>query len=98
MQHYTALIKLFGSADGFNTESPERLHIDYAKNAYRASNKNDYTIQMMNWLSRQESVDRFTRYLEWVEHGEMQVLSSDMERRVQLASVTGDAENETGVV
>ncbi|KAG6915544.1 hypothetical protein DXG01_010979 [Tephrocybe rancida] len=98
MQHYTALIKLFGSADGFNTESPERLHIDYAKNAYHASNKNNYTIQMMNWLSWQESVDRFMRYLEWVEHGEMQVLSSDTERRVQLASMTGDVENEMGVV
>ena len=66
MEHYLMLIKLFGSADGFNTESPERLHIDYAKNAYRASNKRDYTIQMTNWLHRQEAVDRFTWYLKWI--------------------------------
>ncbi|KAJ8495203.1 hypothetical protein ONZ45_g12952 [Pleurotus djamor] len=65
MQHYVDLIRLFGSADGFNTESPERLHIDYAKNAYRASNKKDYIIQMTRWLSRQEAVDRFSMYLEW---------------------------------
>ncbi|KAJ6608096.1 hypothetical protein B0H10DRAFT_2227125 [Mycena sp. CBHHK59/15] len=32
LDHYAYLIWLFGSADGFNTESPERLHIDYAKN------------------------------------------------------------------
>ncbi|KAF7359608.1 hypothetical protein MVEN_00684600 [Mycena venus] len=64
MEHYVALIRLFGSADGFNTESPERLHIDYAKNAYRASNKRDYIIQQ--WLRRQEAVDRFTLYLEWM--------------------------------
>ncbi|KAJ6504450.1 hypothetical protein DFH09DRAFT_943894, partial [Mycena vulgaris] len=32
LDHYERLIRLFGSADGFNTESPERLHIDYAKN------------------------------------------------------------------
>ncbi|KAF9016925.1 hypothetical protein BDZ89DRAFT_903167, partial [Hymenopellis radicata] len=69
MQHYVALIRLFGSADGFNTESPERLHIDYAKDAYRASNKKDYTIQMTVWLSRQEAVDRFVAFLNWCRNG-----------------------------
>ncbi|KAJ7193265.1 hypothetical protein GGX14DRAFT_593074 [Mycena pura] len=69
MEHYVDLIRLFGSADGFNTESPERLHIDYAKNAYRASNKRDYIIQMTKWLRRQEAVDRFTLYLEWMRNG-----------------------------
>ncbi|KAG6849242.1 hypothetical protein C0991_011820 [Blastosporella zonata] len=42
MLHYLAAIKSRGSADGYNSESPERLHIDYAKDAYRASNKRDY--------------------------------------------------------
>ncbi|KAJ7734910.1 hypothetical protein B0H14DRAFT_3613817 [Mycena olivaceomarginata] len=42
MEHYVAMIWLFGSLDGYNTESPERLHIDYAKAGYRASNKRDY--------------------------------------------------------
>ncbi|KAJ7889434.1 hypothetical protein B0H13DRAFT_2341561 [Mycena leptocephala] len=46
LDHYVPLIRLFGTADGFNTESPERLHIDYAKNAYRASNRKDYIDQM----------------------------------------------------
>ncbi|KAF7363212.1 hypothetical protein MVEN_00674000 [Mycena venus] len=65
LDHYERLIRLFGSADGFNTESPERLHIDYAKNAYRASNKKDYIDQMTLWLQRQEAVARFSAYLEW---------------------------------
>ncbi|KAF5328932.1 hypothetical protein D9758_016819 [Tetrapyrgos nigripes] len=69
MQHYVDLIRMFGSADGFNTESPERLHIDYAKDAYRASNKKDYTIQMTRWLSRQEAVDRFSMYLRFCRDG-----------------------------
>ncbi|KAI5983672.1 hypothetical protein EDD15DRAFT_2178657 [Pisolithus albus] len=56
MQHYVELISRFGSADGFNTESPERLHIDYAKEAYL-------------WLRRQESIDRFDAYLDW-KHGQ----------------------------
>ncbi|KAJ7429835.1 hypothetical protein B0H11DRAFT_1894852 [Mycena galericulata] len=65
MEHYTPMIRLFGSADGFNTEAPERLHIDYAKAGYRASNKKDYIAQMTLWLQRQEAVDRFTAYLAW---------------------------------
>ena len=36
--HYIDAIRSRGSCDGFNTELPERLHIDLAKNAYRASN------------------------------------------------------------
>ncbi|TDL30148.1 Zn-finger domain-containing protein [Rickenella mellea] len=64
--HYIECIELFGSADGYNTESPERLHIDYAKKAYRASNKKDYTSQMTVWLERQEAVHRQNTYLEWI--------------------------------
>ncbi|KAL0067725.1 hypothetical protein AAF712_005165 [Marasmius tenuissimus] len=78
MQHYVSLIRHFGSTDGFNTESPERLHIDYAKNAYRASNRKDYTIQMTRWLTRQEAVDRFALFLDWVKNGG---LESSNERR-----------------
>ncbi|KAG8989484.1 hypothetical protein FRB94_014364 [Tulasnella sp. JGI-2019a] len=29
--HYTSSIQLHGTPDGYNTESPERLHIDFAK-------------------------------------------------------------------
>ncbi|KAF9470187.1 hypothetical protein BDN70DRAFT_845947, partial [Pholiota conissans] len=65
LQHYDTLMELFGSADGYNTELPERLHIDYAKNAFRASNRKDYIAQMTRWLERQEAVDRFAQFLEW---------------------------------
>ncbi|KAG2132881.1 uncharacterized protein EDB93DRAFT_1323046 [Suillus bovinus] len=36
LSHYVQSIKLFGAADGFNTELPERLHINFAKEAYHA--------------------------------------------------------------
>ncbi|KAJ6585887.1 hypothetical protein B0H19DRAFT_1060069 [Mycena capillaripes] len=65
LDHYEPFFRLFGTADGFNTESPERLHIDYAKNAYRASNRKDYIDQMTLWLQRQEAVARFSAYLDW---------------------------------
>lgn len=76
MEHYAAMILRFGTADGFNTESPERLHIDYAKDAYRASNRKDYLIQMVTWLHRQEAVDRFALYTQWFRHGAHQPLTS----------------------
>ncbi|KAG2159432.1 uncharacterized protein EDB93DRAFT_1237560 [Suillus bovinus] len=34
LTHYVQSIMLFGAADGFNTELPERLHIDFAKDTY----------------------------------------------------------------
>lgn len=65
MQHYVDAICSHGSADGFSTEGPERLHIDYAKNAYRATNKKKYISQMTKWLTRQEKCHRFDAYLAW---------------------------------
>ncbi|KAJ7140071.1 Zn-finger domain-containing protein [Mycena crocata] len=65
IQHYVDAIRALGSADGYNTESPERLHIDFAKKAYRASNRRDYTEQMALWLQRQEAMALRTSYLAW---------------------------------
>lgn len=64
--HYTTLIRLHGTPDGYNTEAPERLHIDYAKRAYRASNKRDYLSQMTLWLGRQEAVAIRQAYIAWL--------------------------------
>ncbi|KAJ6548353.1 hypothetical protein B0H19DRAFT_1298935 [Mycena capillaripes] len=66
LQHYVDGIRSLGSADGYNTEAPERLHIDFAKAAYRASNKRDYTFQMTVWLQRQEAFALRQSYLDWV--------------------------------
>ncbi|KAJ7086939.1 hypothetical protein C8R44DRAFT_836229 [Mycena epipterygia] len=67
LQHYVDSIRALGSPDGYNTESPERLHIDFAKKAYRASNRRDYTEQMALWLQRQEAVALRTSYLDWLD-------------------------------
>ncbi|GLB44088.1 putative zn-finger domain-containing protein [Lyophyllum shimeji] len=66
IQHYVDTIVALGSADGYNSESPERLHIDFAKEAYRASNKRDYTEQMAVWLQWQEGIFLRTAYLAWL--------------------------------
>ncbi|KAJ7619276.1 hypothetical protein FB45DRAFT_755446 [Roridomyces roridus] len=67
IQHYVDFIWALGSPDGYNTESPKRLHIDFAKKAYRASNKRDYTEQMTLWLQRQEAVALRRSYIGWLE-------------------------------
>ena len=46
LRHYVRTIELFGTADNFNTEYTERLHIDLTKDAYRATNHKDEFIQM----------------------------------------------------
>ncbi|KJA16740.1 hypothetical protein HYPSUDRAFT_93749, partial [Hypholoma sublateritium FD-334 SS-4] len=52
--HYRFFLEMYGTADNFNTENTERLHIDMAKNAYAASNRKDEYPQMTAWLDRQE--------------------------------------------
>lgn len=63
--HYTASIRLFGTTGGYNTEQTERLHIDYAKNAYDASNhrEDDIFPFMCTWLERREKLFCFATYL-----------------------------------
>ena len=48
-------------------ESPERLHINFAKQAYHASNKRDYVEQMAIWLQRHEAMWLWESYFIWVE-------------------------------
>ena len=63
--HYVSAIRALGSADGYNMEYPECLHINYAKDAYRASNKCDYVEQMALWLQCQEAIHHKTTYHSW---------------------------------
>ncbi|THU88047.1 hypothetical protein K435DRAFT_680535, partial [Dendrothele bispora CBS 962.96] len=50
--HYVEAIKRFGATDNYNTELFERLHIDFTKIGWRASNKWDHFPQMVKWISR----------------------------------------------
>ncbi|KAJ3792701.1 hypothetical protein GGU11DRAFT_818959 [Lentinula aff. detonsa] len=61
-----SIIKRAGTLDNFNTEYTERLHIDLAKDAYRATNKKDEISQMTIWLERKEKVMKHAAYIEWV--------------------------------
>ena len=65
MIHYVPAVRSHGSLDGYNTESPERLHIDFAKVPFRAGNRRDYTAQMATWMSRNDAVQRHEMFLRW---------------------------------
>lgn len=91
MLHYHDAIWQKGTLDGYNTELPERLHIEYAKDAYRAGNRRDYIAHMTTWLQRQEAVDTRTAYLEWLE------CDADSEKsRSELWLTEMDAEDGSG--
>ena len=64
--HYIESIRWLGTTDNYNTELFERLHIDFAKEGWRASNKCDHFPQMIKWLSRQEKISSFDFYKSWV--------------------------------
>ncbi|KAJ7859055.1 hypothetical protein B0H14DRAFT_3631356 [Mycena olivaceomarginata] len=76
LKHYVDSIRSRGTADGFNTEGTERLHIDLAKVGYNATNKKAYTRQMTVWLRRQESVHKFGSYLQWAVPGYVAPMTS----------------------
>ncbi|KAJ3830967.1 hypothetical protein F5878DRAFT_550017, partial [Lentinula raphanica] len=74
--HYVYAFKLVGTSDNYNTESTERLHIDLAKEAYRASNRKDEYTQMTKWLERREKVMYHTSYIEWRSWSSLEVTES----------------------
>jgi len=61
--HYRYLIELYGTADNFNTEYTEWLHINLAKDAYRSTNSKDEYPQMTSWLDRCECILMHNKYL-----------------------------------
>lgn len=56
LRHYAESIRQLGTTDGYNTELPERLHIDYVKVSYRASKGPDQVPQMACHLQRREAL------------------------------------------
>jgi hypothetical protein len=69
MRHYVMFIRLYGTTDNFDTAYTERLHIDFAKDAYAATNHKDEFTQMAKWLERKEKMFRHEQYINWREEG-----------------------------
>jgi hypothetical protein len=69
LRHYVTMIVLYGTTDNYNTEYTERLHIDLAKDAYRATNHKDEYMQMMLWLERREKMLWHDKFIHWRHSG-----------------------------
>ncbi|KAJ6611024.1 hypothetical protein B0H10DRAFT_2224503 [Mycena sp. CBHHK59/15] len=67
LRHYKLSITRFGTTDNFNTEYTEQLHIDFAKDAYRATNHKDEYPQMTQWLERKEKILLHSKFIRWRE-------------------------------
>ena len=65
LDHYRRSIEFFGTTDNYDTQYSERLHIDMAKDAYRATNKKDELTQMTRWLERREKILRHEKFVQW---------------------------------
>ena len=84
-------IKLYGTTDNFDTAYTERLHIDFAKDAYSATNHKDEFTQMATWLERKEKMFRHEQYIKWREDGspisvqaEWQPPGLELDRRLHM--------------
>ncbi|KAG2153819.1 hypothetical protein DEU56DRAFT_725961 [Suillus clintonianus] len=69
-RHYPSMIRTFGTTDNYNTEYTERLHIDLAKDAYRATNHKGEFTQMTQWLERKEKIIRHEKFVKWCLEGD----------------------------
>jgi hypothetical protein len=90
-QHYPYFITEFGTCDGYTTSFTERLHIDFAKLGYRASNKVDPVPQMAKYMQRQHSFHFHSEYLIWRYNIENQDQDSESD------SMSSDSESESGL-
>ncbi|QRV93709.1 Zn-finger protein [Ceratobasidium sp. AG-Ba] len=56
LSHYAHSIRELGTPDGYNTESPEHLHIIYAKRGWRVSNRREAICQIITYVQRLEAI------------------------------------------
>ncbi|CAE6368386.1 unnamed protein product [Rhizoctonia solani] len=62
--HYSYSIRQLGTPDGYNTESPEYLHIPFVKEGWRASNKKNPIPQIVKYVGRMQAIRIHQTYLD----------------------------------
>ncbi|KAJ1308086.1 hypothetical protein OPQ81_002149 [Rhizoctonia solani] len=64
MEHYAHSIHKLGMPDRYNTEGPKNLHIIYAKEPWRASNKHSPLPQMTKYLQQLDAIRIQCHYMD----------------------------------
>ncbi|KAJ8095447.1 hypothetical protein PM082_023217 [Marasmius tenuissimus] len=93
--HYIEMIRLFGATDNYNTEMFKRLHIDFAKKGWRASNTRNEFTQMTTWLSRQENVTVFDRYIAHRQREQLEALAEEKKKKEREEAARKEAPEPT---
>jgi hypothetical protein len=71
IRHFAPHVRRKGTADNFSTETMEHLHVG-VKEAYRASNRREWKLQTVRWLTQRERMRDFEAWMAWCkleEHG-----------------------------
>jgi hypothetical protein len=89
--HYGHSIREFGTPDGYNSETPERLHIEFAKKGWQASNRRDPIPQIITFVQRREAI-KIHRMLLNDLHGEKEGQGDGWGHGIDM--VGGDANDE----
>ncbi len=89
MQNAVRMVRSLGSLPQFSSDQTERLHILNAKLPYRHTNRKDYGPQMCRFLDRNEKVQLFTIYLQWIRDVER---SENRARCLQAGDVTSSTD------
>jgi hypothetical protein len=85
MGHYSHSIRELGTPDGYNSEAPEHLHIECAKEPWRASNKVNPMLQMIQYLQRLEALRIHRLYMdEWLGGGRPGDQDEDEDEEIEL--------------
>ncbi|CAE6421957.1 unnamed protein product [Rhizoctonia solani] len=114
MGHYAHQIREWGAPDGYNTEGPERLHIDYVKTPYHTTSGVNPEPQMTKHLQRIEALGIRRAELErdgtikprkrrYRPDDDADGLSDDSEDELEIAQLRGTAtvdaqDNEQGAL
>ncbi|EUC57340.1 hypothetical protein RSOL_219280, partial [Rhizoctonia solani AG-3 Rhs1AP] len=105
LRHWTHSIRQLGTPDGYNTETPEQLHIEYAKIPWRASNKREPLPQMVKYVQRQEAIRLHRTYLDrYLTEGQEEAIEIDQDaadaedNEDELAEVLDEARDDPGLV
>lgn len=93
ISHYAHLIRQLGTPDGYNTETSERLHIDFAKMGYRASNRVNATKQMALYIQRMEAIAMHAAHLRQ-HHAPVPPRSTPLDQEQDFNDVAEDADED----
>ncbi|EJD32203.1 hypothetical protein AURDEDRAFT_17606, partial [Auricularia subglabra TFB-10046 SS5] len=56
LEHYESGIRRIGTTDNCDTQTTERMHIEFTKDAFKATNKREFAPQMCRWYERHQAL------------------------------------------